>query len=84
MKAKISVKLNHSLAKTIHNALKPDNKPLPRDLSLNITSRNKKININIEYNGNNPLRLFSTIDEILESTSLVLKTVNIVKTFKTD
>lgn len=84
MKAKISVKLNHSSAKIIHNALKPDNKPLPRDLSLNITSKNKKLDISIEYNGNNPLRLFSTIDEILEATSLVLKTVNIVKTFKTD
>jgi len=84
MKAKISVKLTHSLAKTICNALKPDNKPLPKDLSLNITSKNKKLDINIEYNGNNPLRLFSTIDEILEATSLVLKTIDIIKTFKTN
>jgi hypothetical protein len=83
IKAKITIKLNRSSSKIIHSALKPDNKPLPKDISLNITLKNKKLDVTIEYNGNNPLRLFSTIDEILEATSLVLKTISVAKTFKT-
>ncbi len=84
MKAKISVKFTQPLAEIVHNALQPDNKPLPKDISLKSEWKNKKIDFYIEYNGNNPLRLFSTIDELLEAISLTLRTIDTIKSFKSD
>lgn len=78
IKAKLIIDCAQPLAKTIERALRPDNKPLPHDLSLESSATNKKIFIHIEYNGDNPLRLFSTIDELLESISLALKTIDLI------
>ncbi|MGB9729071.1 MAG: hypothetical protein ACP5GU_03710 [Thermoprotei archaeon] len=81
IKAKITVNFTQPLAKTIERALYPDNKPLPHDLVLESKSTNKKLFIYIEYNGENILRLFSTIDELVEAISLTIKTSDIVNSF---
>ncbi|MEM3832583.1 MAG: hypothetical protein QW128_03155 [Thermoprotei archaeon] len=81
IKAKVTFNFLQPLAKTIECALYPDNKPLPHDLKLESKSTSKKLFIYIEYNGDNVLRLFSTIDELIETISLTIKTSDLVNSF---
>ncbi len=81
IKAKIIINLTQPLAKIIERTLYPDNKPLPHDLVLESKSTDKKLFIYIEYNGENILRLFSTIDELVEAISLTIKTSDVVNSF---
>lgn len=70
MKAKISIEYqNQKQAEIVTKSLIPDNKPLPKGISIDMSAKGRKANIIVECICK-PETLISTVDDILESLCL--------------
>jgi len=70
MRAKISIEYqNKKQAEIMTKSLIPDNKPLPKGISISMSAEGRKTNIIVEC-ACKPEMLLSTINDILESLCL--------------
>jgi hypothetical protein len=70
MRAKISIEYrNQKQAEIVTKSLIPDNKPLPKGISIDMSANGREANIIVECVCK-PETLLSTIDDILESLCL--------------
>ncbi|MEM3587189.1 MAG: KEOPS complex subunit Pcc1 [Candidatus Jordarchaeaceae archaeon] len=70
VKTEISIEYqNQKQAEIIIRSLMPDNKPLPKGISINMTAEGRKANIVVECVCR-PETLISTVDDILEGVCL--------------
>ena len=77
LKCQVQVVLNNiskEKAKTVKNALEPDNVNFPEGLSLYVENIDNKLVFNFESK-NNMKQLIGTIDEVLEHVQIALKVI---------
>jgi len=74
---KVQVTLNNispKKAKTVKNALEPDNVNFPENLTLQVENVDNKLVFNFQSQGNMK-KLIATVDEVLEHIQLALKVI---------
>jgi hypothetical protein len=74
---KVQVTLNNisaKKAKTVKNALEPDNVNFPENLTLQVENVDNKLVFNFQSQGNMK-KLIATVDEVLEHVQLALKVI---------
>ena len=82
MKMKANIKLIYAYeneAKTIAEAISPENIKTSSNLNINTFFKENKIYTTINYHGNNLLTLLTTIDDLLYSIAIAEKIIHFLK-----